>query len=276
MHFDFHFSAAQILWTLTFASLLVLLVVLYGRERTRRFPWFTASMVLVALRLISSRLLFGRLPELTLGAIFVIQAEVASLVGLCVLIEIARRAFSQVKRRSWNIWALVLLAIGGLVLAKWGPWPAWKSMHVDSPLAALMLTQMVGMKTRLLTDVITIGLGILVVLFGRRYGAGWRSHVQMIAIGLSTASMAQLGLQGVRDMLIRIATSPGSGADPRRLTDIWDKVNNANGALYIAVVIWWIVWLWMDEPGANARLATTPVAVPIDSPVNELPDASGE
>lgn len=270
MHFDFHFTAVQVLWTLTFAALLVLLVVLLGRERAHRFPWFTASIVLVALRLVLSRLLFGRLPQLTLGAIFVIQAEVASLVGLFVVLEVARRSFSLARRRLWNIWALILLAIGGVVLAKWGPWPAWKSLHVDNPLAALVLTQMVAMKTHLLTDVVTIALGILVVLFGRRYGAGWRSHVQMIAIGLSTASMAQLGLQGIRDLLIHIASSPTSG-DHRRLADIWDKVNNANAAIYIAVVVWWIVWLWLDEPGANAHVAMAPVAESIDPPAGELP-----
>ena len=48
MHFNFDFSTGQILWTLTFAALLVLLVVLLGRDRARRFPWFTASMVMMA------------------------------------------------------------------------------------------------------------------------------------------------------------------------------------------------------------------------------------
>ena len=43
MHFNFHFTTVQVLWTLTFASLLVLLVVLLGRDRMRRFPWFTAE-----------------------------------------------------------------------------------------------------------------------------------------------------------------------------------------------------------------------------------------
>jgi hypothetical protein len=57
MHFS-GFNTVQILWTLTFAALLVLLVVLLGRDRARRFPWFTASMVLTALRLLASRMLY--------------------------------------------------------------------------------------------------------------------------------------------------------------------------------------------------------------------------
>ena len=52
------------------------------------------------------------------------------------------------------------------------------------------MLQLLAQKTGLLVDVLTIGLGLLVVLFGRRYGAGWRSHVQRILIGLSTASLS--------------------------------------------------------------------------------------
>ena len=37
MHFDYHFTAVSVLWTLTFASLLVVLVVLMGRDRARPF-----------------------------------------------------------------------------------------------------------------------------------------------------------------------------------------------------------------------------------------------
>ena len=67
MHFNFHFTAVQILWTLTFAALLVLLVVLLGRDRIRRFPWFTTGIVLVTLRLLVNRLLHDRLPPITMG-----------------------------------------------------------------------------------------------------------------------------------------------------------------------------------------------------------------
>ncbi len=57
MHFHFPFAAADILWTLTFAAHLVLLVVLLGRDRIVRFPWFTASAVVLALRILTIRLL---------------------------------------------------------------------------------------------------------------------------------------------------------------------------------------------------------------------------
>ena len=71
MHFNFGFTAAQTLWTLTFAALLVLLVVLLGRERARRYPLFTTWIALIALQRLMSRLLFGRMPQLTLAEIFI-------------------------------------------------------------------------------------------------------------------------------------------------------------------------------------------------------------
>jgi hypothetical protein len=30
------------------------------------------------------------------------------------------------------------------------------------------------------------------------------------------------------------------------------KIFNANGAVYLAVLVWWIVCLWIDEPGTTA------------------------
>ncbi|HEY1160175.1 MAG TPA: hypothetical protein VGE83_06065 [Terracidiphilus sp.] len=257
MHFNFDFTAVQVIWTLTFAAQLILLVVLLGRDRTRRFPWFTASIVLVALRLLASRLLFGRLPPLTLNAIFITMADLAVIVGLLVLLEIARRAFSGVQRRTWIAGTLVLLALGVGILAFWGPWPAWKTLTADSALATLRLMQLGALKGDLLVNLLTVELGLLVVFFGRRYNAGWRSHTQQIIIGLSTASIAQLAAQGIWQIIVRTA-APHTQAEYERILGLRDKLFNASGAIYVAVLVWWIICLWIDEPGAAAIAEAPP------------------
>lgn len=262
MHFDFHFSAIQILWTLTFAAQLVLLVVLLGRDRARRFPWFTIGIVLMALRLLASRLLLGRMPTITLDAIFVILADVAAVVGFLIVVEIARRAFGGVRRKTWLAFALTMLIIGGAILYAWGrPWPAWKTLTADSMISDLRLMQMAAQRLDMLVDLLTVELGLLVILFGRRTGAGWRTHTQRIAIGLSTASCAQLAVGEIWQLIARHAV-PHSQAEYDRIVGLREKLFNANGALYIAVLIWWIVVLWMDEPGAapgaEHASATTP------------------
>ena len=251
MHWNFSFSAVQILWILTFAAHLVLLVVLMGRERTRRFPWFTVGITLTALRLLASRLLYGRLPQITMGEVFIALADISALVGLLVVVEMARRAFQGARRQWWLVGTLTLAISGGAVLFFWGPWPQWKTITLNSLLARLSLMQLVAQKTALFTDVLTVGLGVLVLLLGHRYRAGWHSHVQKIVIGLMTASISQLTLQGVWQSIARTAV-PHSQAEYERLMGLHDKLLNANNAVYLGVVIWWIACLWREEPGMRA------------------------
>jgi hypothetical protein len=251
MHPNFHFTTVQILWTLTFAAQLVLLVVLLGRDRIKRFPWFSLGIILMALRLLASRLLFGRMPGITLSAIFIVMADLSAVVGFLVVVEMARRAFAPVKRIAWYSGALAVLIVGGGILAAWGPWPAWKTLSASSFLADLQLMQLGAQKLDLLVDLLTVELGLLVILLGRKYGAGWRTHTQRIVIGLSTASTAQLAVEGLWQFIARTAV-PHSQAEYDRIIGLRDKLFNANGVLFISVIVWWIVCLWIDEPGAAA------------------------
>jgi hypothetical protein len=251
MHFHLPFNAQDILWTLAFAAQLVLLVVLMGRERIGRFPWFTAAAVMLGLRLLTAKLLSGRLPQLTMAALFIIMAEISALIGLLVVLEIARRAFDTVRRATWVAWAFILLAVGAAALTFWGPWPAWKTLTAHSTVATLQLLQLMAQKTSMLVDIENIAVGLLVVLFGRRYGAGWRSHTQQIAIGLSASSLAQLAIGVLWERIARTAVVQ-TMADQQRILAIRDELFNANSAIYIVVVLWWIVWLWKDEPGQPA------------------------
>ncbi|HEY1985982.1 MAG TPA: hypothetical protein VGG85_11260 [Terracidiphilus sp.] len=249
MHFHFPFNAQDILWTLAFAAHLVLLVVLMGRDRISRFPWFTASIVMVALRLVSMKLLNGRLPQMTAAAVFITMGDIGALLGVLVVLEMARKTFRGVKRSTWMTGALVLMAIGAAVLRYWGPWPPLKTMLSSSTMSVLQLMQLLVQKTSLLVDVETILVGLLIFLFGRRFNAGWRSHTQQIVIGLSTASVAQLSIQGVWETITHTATAR-TMQEYQHIMGLREKLFNTNSVVYLVVVIWWIVCLWNDEPGA--------------------------
>ncbi|MGA3262648.1 MAG: hypothetical protein ABSC47_01225 [Terracidiphilus sp.] len=249
MHFNFAFNVIQVLWTLKFAALLVLLVVLLGRDRMRLFPWFSSSIVLVALDTLGKRLLHGRMPQITLAWIFLTLADLAVIISVLVLVELARRAFAGMRRRTWILGTLVLLAVAAVAPAVWGPWPAWKTLTANSSQAVLELMQLAQQKGNLLVDVLTVELGLLIVLFGRRFKAGWRSHAQQIVIGLSTVAIAQMALQGVLQMIALTAVYH-SREEYERILSLAGKVFNANSVVYLAVLLWWIVFLWIDEPGA--------------------------
>jgi hypothetical protein len=253
-------NAVQILWTLSFASLLVLLIVLLGRERYRRFKWFTISIVLLAFRLLVSKLLFGKMAAINFYEFFIPLTLLAALVNIGVLVEIARRAFAGLSRRAWLMGTLLLLAVGAAVLATWGPWPAWKTLSATTALALLGLMQAASQKIELLTNVLAIELGVLVVLFGRRFQAGWRTHPQAIAIGLSTAAIAELLRDGIWQ-LIAMKASPNTRAEYDHIIGIRENLAKANEVIFLLVIVWWIATLWFDEPGTESA---TPAEIPVD------------
>jgi hypothetical protein len=252
MHFNFDFSTAQVLWTLTFAALLVLLVVLLGRDRVRRFPWFTASIALMALDKLAGRLLYQRIPVVLTDWIFLALADLSAIVALLVVVEVARRAFEGADRRMWIAGTLGLLAVGGIVLALWGPWPSYKTLMGGSELSTLRLMDLFAQKANLLANVLFIQLGLLVVVFGRHFKAGWHSHTQQLSIGLFMASLSQLAIRGT---LQHVATqiTIHSQDEYKRVVGMMNSLNTASGVILIVVLLWWIICFWSDEPGTKSR-----------------------
>lgn len=261
MHPSFPVTPDAILWTLTFAAQLVLLVVLLGRERAQRFPWFATSIVVVGLRVLVGRVLANRLPRLTFGAIVITLADVGIIVGALVLAEIARHVFRGSRRKTRILAALAMLVVGAVVLRFWGSWPAWKTLTANSRMALLLFMQLAAQKGELLLGLVTIQLGVLVALFGHSRGAGWRSHAQRIMIGLSTVALAQISVQAVIEILAKHAV-PKTHAEYEHLLDLADRIANAEKAVYFLVLVWWIGCLWKDEPGATVALPAETITEP--------------
>jgi hypothetical protein len=155
------------------------------------------------------------------------------------------------QRRAWIVGTLAVVVVAAGVVAVWGAWPAWKTLTAGTTLAVLGLMQLVSQKAELLVNVMTVELGLLVLLFGRRYKAGWRSHAQGIVIGLSTVAIAQLLRDGIWE-LIALKAAPHSQAEYERLVGLREKLFNASEVVFLAMVVWWIACLWMDEPGVVA------------------------
>ena len=278
MHFSFPFSVSQVLWALTFAAQLVLLVVLLGRDRMGRYPWFSASIAIYAVRLLVEVLLFGRMAMPVLRIVFICMADLAAIVGLLVIAEMARRAFAGLPRRTFAAAALVLLAVAAAVLAVWGPWPPRKDIVPNSLFALLKLMHLLAQKGDLLIDVLTVQLGLLVVMFGRRFKAGWQSHTQRIVIGLSTVAASWLLIEGLWQAIAKSA-HPNSQAEYERLIGLGGKLVNANKVIYIVVLIWWVYVLWFDEPGGQPTAHAEPEQLPLPAnsqPREQLPAASQE
>jgi hypothetical protein len=251
MQLSFDFFARQIatieriIWTLTYAAELVLLVVLVGRDRARRYPWFTAGIALYALRMMAEVLLSGRMAKLPLQEILITLGDLAALVGLLVVVEMARRAFAGVQRSICIVNSAGLLLLAGGLLSVMGPWPVWKNLALDSLLGKLLMMQLAAQKGELLVAFLAVGLGVLVLLFGRRFKAGWRSHTQSIVIGLFGVAVSLLALEVVVIRTFHFTQAESDSVMRLRLSFAF-----AHDLVFLAALVWWIVWLWLDEPGA--------------------------
>ncbi len=253
MQFIFDFFVRQnelierIVWTLTFAAQLVLLVVLVGRDRARRYPWFTTGIALLGLRLLAEVLLSGRMAKAPLELTIYTLADLAAIVGLLVLVEMAWQAFARVQRSILIVNTVGLLLVAGALLYFFmGPWPVWKQLAtLDSTSVKLILMPLAAQKFELLGALLAVGLGLMVILFGRRFKAGWRSHTQSIVIGLFAMAVSLLALEVV--VLRTYHFTPAEQASVMRLRLSFAF---AHELVYLAALVWWIAWLWQDEPGA--------------------------
>jgi len=236
----------RIIWTLTFAAQLVLLVVLVGRDRARRYPWFTAGIALLTLRMMAEVLLSGRMAKLPLQEFLITLGDLAVIAGLLVLVEMARSAFAGIQRSVWIVNTVGLLLVAGGLLFFFEPWPVWKNLPLDSLLGKLLLMQLAAQKGDVLVALLTVGLGVLVVIFGRHYKAGWRSHTQSIVIGLFAVAVTYLAWETVILRTLHYTQAQSESVMRLRLSFAF-----AHQLMSLAAQVWWIAWLWRDEPGAS-------------------------
>jgi ABC-type uncharacterized transport system permease subunit len=92
-----------------------------------------------------------------------------------------------------------------------------------------------------------------VVVFGSRFKAGWRSHAQMIVIGLSAVGIVWLTLQKVWQNISQ-TMHPHTQQEYQHVISLGSTLMRVNDITYLAALLWWIAWLWLDEPGAAGQI----------------------
>jgi hypothetical protein len=125
---------------------------------------------------------------------------------------------------------------------------------VGTLLGNLRLMQLILQKGELLVALLAVGLGVLVAVFGRKFKTGWRGHTFMIVFGLTVVSAVSLVLQGG----LQIAILAGRFHSRVEFENTGLILSSAQQIAYLAALIWWISWLWLDEPGASEQTSSTP------------------
>jgi hypothetical protein len=65
--------------------------------------------------------------------------------------------------------------------------------------------------------------------------------------------------------LIAMKAVPHNEAELEKLIGLREKFLNGGGAVFVAVIVWWIVVLWIDEPEAKAK----EIAIPAEAGQSE-------
>jgi hypothetical protein len=248
-----HWNLEQILWALALAGHLVLLVVLLGRDRASRYPFFTTAIILGALRLLADHLLAGKLTTLAFYWQNFSGFVLDSLVRILVLIEVTRRIFSSgkggliLKPRGWAGWSILTSALALIAIYFWGPWPAWQALRAQPEQFSILLLVLTATKGQLLTSILTIEVAALILVFGKRFGFPWRTHPRQIALGLLVISICVLSAQGITEYL-KASFNLRDRVQYDRATHILTQTDNAREIAGILVLLWWIIWLWREEP----------------------------
>jgi hypothetical protein len=141
-------------------------------------------------------------------------------------------------------------------------------------MAILRLMQIAGQKADIFVCLLTVGVALLVLFFGRRLGTGLRSHPALLLIGLFAVSAIWLGVTVYWQHLTH-AIQPGMTREQyQQLLATSAQLFNGNRMALIVVQIWWIACLWIDEPG-SAPGEPAEVAADLE-PAPALPSLSDE
>lgn len=248
------FNQSQILFTLLLAGQMVLLIVLYGRDRTRLHPWFAASVMLTAFKELVERLLFERVPQIPYEFIKNSLAMLTVLIGIGLLVEVGRQLFpaAQVKNRLIAGSAITLLS--AVVVYFWGPWTANGDIGFKSQIGVINLLLVTAVHSQqVLMPVATVLLGLF-VLFALRDKRGlWKMHTVKILTGLTTIALMFLVVRTAGQSIALTANAHGmTQKEFAQIEDLMDHLRTLPFVTLILVQVWWIIALWNDEDASKA------------------------
>ena len=220
----------RVLWAAGFIGYLILLCVLFLRQRAAQFPIFTA---LVTASLVKTLALYLVLHHGTALAYFYTYWSLAIVdlgLELGVVVEITSQVFRPLGTwapdvRHYSIWLVFgsTLIASGLTWLASPPTDDWRQLIVIRGSlfsAALMSELFVGMTA------LSVSLGL-----------PWRTHAARIAQGFGVYSILEILIEGANSL---------SGVSHQ--LRIFTALQHVRILMYQACVAYWIVTLWREAP----------------------------
>jgi hypothetical protein len=247
-----------VLFTLLLAGQMILLVVLYGRDRMRLYPWFSASIMLTAFKTLVDKILFERISQIPFEFIKNLLGVFTVLVGLGVLVEIARKLFPGVTLMHRVIASGFITLITATVVYFWGPWTANGDIGFKSQIGVVNLLLVASTHgEQILLPCATILLGIFVLFVLRHQRGFWQSHTIKIFAGLTTCSLMFLVMRATAQTIAITANTHGmTMKEFAQIQGMMDQFRTLPLVTLIIVQFWWIYALWNEE-GEQKKTASS-------------------
>ena len=219
------------LWAAGIGGDLFLLAVLYGKGRWRRFPAFTAlillpvatSLVLLSVRWLNGYSWYAPIYRLYAVADFLIQLAIVAELARVVLRPTGTWVHDARKQFLLSATAGTLLA---LVLA-----------YLVAPPARTLLERL-ELRANLFTSLLICELIVAVSLASNRLGLGWRNHVMAIGQAFTAWSV--------------VATLVDSLHSYFGTALLYNGAEYFKSCAYMAALLYWSVRLWKEEPDRQA------------------------
>jgi hypothetical protein len=216
----------HLIWTAGFLGHLLLLGVLIVRGRAQRFPFFTLLILFYLLRSLTILLLLGHLapPGLHLASLVF---DVTDLLLECaVLTQLVFAGLTPLDTLHRVLLPLLLVASAALVVTHLVP-----VSHYYTRAAPLLLHYYLA--------VFMLEWALVLFFLLRSLGLTWHSHVAAITFGFGVYSAALL-------------FAGGYFSNGRELRE-YVFFSYFRIAIYLLVVLWWIVTLWRPDPSQESK-----------------------
>ena len=220
----------RFLWAATFLGHLVLLFVLWKRDRAKLFPFFTALVSTNILRTIALYVVMHLGTKDNYFEVYWSLTVLDTVLQLCIAYEMASHVFRPIgvwapdmrKSFSWLL-GLSFIVAGGL------------SWLASPPTRTIVLA--VVIKTNLFVAAWMSELFVGMMALSRRVRRPWKTHVAAIAKGF--------GVYSIVCVVIEAGHTYFGVLQGSELYTAWSHLRIA---VYLGCVVYWMFALWRDAP----------------------------
>jgi hypothetical protein len=241
-------DSTRVIWGGGLSVHLILLAVLLRQGRAQRFPFFTLLIVFYILRSLFLFAFYQHMSRLHYTWTFWSFALADLLLQAIVLSELLRGAYQKagVSQRGRALGGLTGIVLAGILVYFWGPWPSLTTPGTDE-INFLMVMSVLANKGNLLIAILTLQTMLVLIFTAPRSGLGWSSHTQRIAHGLAFYALINVSVQAAIQKLSQSAGQLSATQIQSTMHTI-QTLGYARTWGYFAAALYWIIFLWRDEP----------------------------